>query len=279
MTPNGTEGFQDGYVQTDGVRLHYVDWGNHQRQTVVLLHGLQDCARSWDVLAASLSPDYHVIALDHRGHGCSDQAPKDRYRLKDYVADVEAIVDQLGLGRVVLAGHSAGGRNAFVYAAGHPDRVEALAVVDIDPDSINAASREMFKRYLAEDDEWPSLEAVVERLRQRQPNSNREMLEHQALHMTKALPHGGRAWKRDPELLTVYKRPDLWAEWSSVGCPTLIVRGRQSELLTHPVAVRMRETIPRSRLAELEGGGHWVYQEVPGAFEATLRWFLQALPQ
>ena len=278
MRPDGAEGLQDGYVQADGVRLHYVDWGDPQRQAVVLLHGLQDCARSWDALASSLSPDYRVVALDHRGHGDSDRAPEGQYRLRDYVADVEAMVDQLGLDRVVLVGHSAGGRNAFVYAADHPEHVEVLAVVDIDPDAVNAASREMFKRYLAEGDEWPSLEAVVERLRQRGPNSSRGMLEHQALHMTRALPDGGRAWKRDPGLLTAYERPDLWAEWSRIGCQTLIVRGRQSELLTHPVAVRMREAVPRSRLAELEGGGHWLYQEAPGAFEATLRWFLDNPP-
>ena len=105
------------------------------------------------------------------------------------------------------------------------------------------------------------------------------MLEDQASHMTRALSNGGRAWKRDPALLTAYQRPDLWAEWSRVACPTLVVRGRQSELLTHPVAVQMREAVPRSRLAELEGGGHWLYQESPGAFEATLRWFLESTPK
>ena len=57
--------------------------------------------------------------------------------------------------------------------------------------------------------------------------------------------------------------------------PTLIVRGRQSELLTHDVAVRMREAVPGARLVELDGGGHWFYQEFPGAFETAVRWFLQ----
>ena len=105
------------------------------------------------------------------------------------------------------------------------------------------------------------------------------MLAHQALHMTKETPGGGRVWKRDPKLLRAYAQPDLWAEWSQLACPTLIVRGRQSRLLTHEVAVKMRESIGRVRLAELEGGGHWFYQEVPGAFEATVRWFLEEPPR
>jgi pimeloyl-ACP methyl ester carboxylesterase len=56
------------------------------------------------------------------------------------------------------------------------------------------------------------------------------------------------------------------------------VRGRESGLLTHEVAVRMREALPRARLVELDGGGHWFYQECPEAFEASVRWFLDNPP-
>ena len=135
----------------------------------------------------------------------------------------------------------------------------------------------MFVRYNTETDEWESLEAVVERLRSRQPNSSEEMLAHQALHMTSELAGGRRAWKRDRALLAAYERPDLWAEWSRLRCPTLVLRGRQSELLTHEVAVRMREAVEGARLAELEGGAHWFYQERPSDFEGAVRWFLEGL--
>ena len=269
---------ESGHVDADGLRLHYVDWGNAAAPPMILLHGLQDCARSWDYFAASMRSDYHVIAVDHRGHGDSGRASPQRYRLRDYVADVEALVDALGLRAVTLVGHSAGGRNAFVYAVSHPETVESLVIVDIDPDAINPETRGMFARYNSESDEWDSLDAVVERLRSRQPNSTEEMLAHQAAHMTRRLVGGGRVWKRDRKLLAAYERPDLWAEWSRVRCPTLIVRGRQSDLLNHEVAVRMREAVPGSRLAELEGGGHWFYQERPTDFEATVRWFLDSSP-
>ena len=268
----------DGYIEVDGLRLHYLDWGNEDAQPMVLLHGLQDCARSWDVFAASACYSHRVLALDHRGHGDSDWSTADRYRLRDYVADLEGLVEHLRLQSVVLIGHSAGGRNAMLYSIDHSDVVEALVVVDIDPDAINPESQRMFGLYNSETDEWGSVEAVVERLRSRQPNSSDDTLAHQALHMTRELSSGGRVWKRDRQLLAAYERPDLWAEWSRLTCPTLIVRGRQSSLLTHDVAVRMREAIPRARLAELEGGGHWFYQEFPGAFEATVRWFLQDPP-
>ena len=191
---------------------------------------------------------------------------------------MEALVEALSLRDFVLVGHSAGGRNAFLYTVRHPEMVRALVIVDIDPDAANPESASMFQRYKAESDEWGSLDAVIERLRSRQPNSTDETLAHQSRHMTRESPGGKRVWKRDRRLVEAYERPDLWAAWSRIECPTLIARGRQSNLLTHEVAVRMREAIPRARLAELEGGGHWFYQELPGPFEATIRWFLQAPP-
>ena len=271
------------FLDANGVRLHYADWRalNPDAPTVVLLHGLQDCARSWDIFAAAISADYRVIALDHRGHGDSAHASPDAYRFRDYISDLEALVAHLELSDFILAGHSAGARYAFVFVAEHPELIRALVVVDIDPDAVNPDSQGMFIRYNTESDEWDSLDAVVERLRDRQPQSTDDMLRHQAQVMTRELPGGRRIWKRDRRLLAAYQRPDLWEEWRRLAVPTLIVRGRQSNLLTHEVAVKMRETItgtaPLVRLAELEGGGHWFYQEFPGAFEMTFRWFMRAV--
>lgn len=271
------------YVSVDGLRLHYLDWRAPYpaAPVMVLLHGLQDCARSWDFFAASMQAEYRVLALDSRGHGDSAHSDSAAYGFRDYLADVEALAARLELRDITLVGHSAGGRYAFTFATERPELVRALVVVDIDPDAVNADSQGMFARYNAESDEWESLGAVVERLRSRQPQSTEDMLLHQARHMTRELAGGRRAWKRDRRLLAAYERPDLWTEWRRVKPPTLIARGRQSELLTHEVAVRMREALQRTnphvRLAELEGGGHWFYQEAPGAFEAAVRWFLEGV--
>jgi pimeloyl-ACP methyl ester carboxylesterase len=119
----------------------------------------------------------------------------------------------------------------------------------------------------------------MEKLRGRQPLTTEEMLEHQAAHLTRPRGDEGRVWKNDPRVMGEYERPDLWDSWRSITTPTLILRGRQSALLTHETAVKMRETHPNSlvKLAELEGGGHWFYQDFPGAFEVTVRWFLDNL--
>ena len=137
---------EHGFIDADGLRLHYLDWGNSEAQPMLLLHGLQDCANSWDFFAAAMCSDYHVIALDHRGHGDSGQASEDRYRLIDYVSDVHDVVEFLGLRDLLLVGHSAGGRNAFMYAVANPNKVTPLAVVDIDRDECNPETQGMFRR-------------------------------------------------------------------------------------------------------------------------------------
>ena len=269
---------EHGYVEVESLRLHYLDWGNHGGQPLVLLHGLQDCARSWDFFAAGMRSDYHVIALDHRGHGDSDRAQALGYRPPDYVADVQGLFNGIGLQSAVLLGHAAGGRSAMVFSVLQPEVVESLVVVDTDPSPTNAEQDGMLRQYRSDRDEYGSMAAVVEHIRSRQPGSTDEMIAHQAEHMTRELLGGRRTWKRDRTVLDSNERPNLWAEWEGLRRPVLVVRGRQSTFLTHEVAVRMREAVPRVRLAELEGGGHWFYQEFPGAFEAAVRWFLESPP-
>ena len=269
-----------GYLENGGTRLSYVEWGDGARRPpMLLLHGMRDCARSWDAFAMSMSADFRVIALDSRGHGDSDRAPPGGYRFADHVSDVAAAVDGLGLRNPVIVGHSAGGRYAWSCAAENPDRVRALIVVDIDPDPFNPQTARDFAQIADEPDAYPDVGRFVERLRERQPYTDAETLARQARFLSKPAPNGGVAWKADIRIVTEYERPDLWDSWREIACPVLLVRGRQSNLLTHETAVRMREALPAAqvRLAELEGGGHWFHQDFPGAFEATARWFLSGL--
>ena len=269
-----TQGPQSLYVEARGLRLHYLDWGGPHLQPMLLLHGLQDCARLWDRFAATMRHRYHVMALDHRGHGDSPWARPDAYHLADYVAELTEVIDRLDLQDLVLMGHSAGAKNGWIYAADHPDRLTNLIIVDMDPDQHNPGSVRMLSRYRSEPDEYPDLPAVIERLRSRQPNASKEVLRHNAVHMTRPLPGGALAWKRDRSVVTNYDRPDAWECLPRIAVPTLLVRGADSTLLTRPVARRMQRNIPNCALVELTGGGHWVHLERPEAFERAVDAFL-----
>jgi pimeloyl-ACP methyl ester carboxylesterase len=267
-------GAQDGWAQARGLDLHYLDWGDEAKKPILLLHGLQDCASSWEPFAVTLAQQYRVLSLDHRGHGQSSWATDGSYKLEDYVGELKEFVEALRLRDLVIIGHSAGGKNAFTFAANHPEILKKLVIVDMDPDAYNPGSASMFERYRTEPDEWTNLDAVVERLRIREPRASEERLFHQATVLTRGTTSGSRVWKRDRALVFGYERPDAWETLDHIVCPTLLIRGNDSNLLTHNVAVQMQERINTCELVELDNAGHWCYDENPGQFHQAVLKFL-----
>ncbi|MDE2837722.1 MAG: alpha/beta hydrolase [Chloroflexota bacterium] len=268
MTTSATEHT----VNAHGLDLHYLDWGNADAPPVLLLHGLQDSAALWSTFAESMRDDFHVMALDHRGHGDSPRA--ETYALADYIAETRDVIRNLGLDAPVLIGHSAGSKNAWMCIADNPGIASKLVITDMDPDSYNPGSVAMISRYKDETDFYADRSAVVERLRSRQPNASDEELERDVDALAVQLDDGRYTWKRSRDVVTKYDRPDVWERLPEVSAPTLVVRGAESTLLRHDVAVRMEAAIPDCRLIELPGGGHWVHLEQPDAYAAAVRSFL-----
>jgi pimeloyl-ACP methyl ester carboxylesterase len=119
----------DRFAETNGIRLHYLDHGGPE-PTLVLAPGLTANAHSFDgLIEAGLAGVAHVIALDLRGRGESDQ-PDSGYTMEDHARDVLGLLDTLGLERVVMGGHSFGGLLTYWLAANHPERVERCIVLD-----------------------------------------------------------------------------------------------------------------------------------------------------
>src|SRR5947209_5861246 len=84
-------------IPVGNLRLAYLDWGNETAPPLVAVHGAYQQAHSWDLVAPALAGDYHVMALDLRGHGESDRGPASEYRLETYLADLLGFLDALGL--------------------------------------------------------------------------------------------------------------------------------------------------------------------------------------
>jgi len=118
------------FVEVDGVKLHYLDWGGRPgKHTFLLLHGGAAHVHWWDAVAPLLVPHGRVIALDFRGHGRSAWANPPHYGPQWYLHDVRGVIEYLGT-RVILVGHSMGGAVAQWFATTYPDQLEALIVVD-----------------------------------------------------------------------------------------------------------------------------------------------------
>ncbi|HEY7037300.1 MAG TPA: alpha/beta hydrolase [Methylomirabilota bacterium] len=271
--------FVERTVRINGITLHYLDWGAAEAPPVVLLHGITGHARVWDHLAGRLTPGHRVLALDQRGHGDSDPAPDDDYGVGTMADDVAAFTGSLGLDRFALVGHSMGGRIAIKYAADHAARLDRLVIIDIGPE-INLAGLQRVRDMMAQSPERiESEEWAVEYIRRGNPLQDLGMLRERVRHGLKRLPDGELTWKYAKglrEMMRAGRRDavDLWEPLPRISCPTLVVRGAESDILSADVAKKMTERLPDGRLVEIEGAGHTVPADRPEEFVRQIQAFL-----
>ena len=254
------------------------------RRPIVLLHGFAQTCHSWDFVALSLCDRFRVVALDQRGHGDSDWAPDGDYTPEAYQSDLHAIVQELGLREIVLIGLSMGGRNAFTYASSHPERVRALVIVDAAPES-RTAGTENIRRFVQQEDELDSVDDFVRRVQAYNPRRSIQQIRGSILNNLKQLPSGRWTWKYDKLLRSPERRLGsdpatalrLWGYVEGLRCPTLVVRGGETDVVAADTARSMQRRIPDARLATVEGAGHLVMGDNPAGFERAITSFLSSL--
>jgi len=269
--------YQDRTLTLRGLRFHYLDWGTEGKPPFVLLHGGAQTAHSWDDFAPGVRNDYHVYALDQRGHGDSDWAPDGDYSRHTQCEDIAAWVATLKLPPFILAGLSMGGINAITYTARYPEQVRALIIIDVGPE-IETRGRENIQNF-TRIDELDSFEAFIERAHRFNPRRSLANLRQRLSHNLKQLPSGKWTWKFDQQRLTAGIRsgigPEgLWEDVRKIHCPTLIVRGGESDILSPAAAERLQAAIPNSRLTVVPGAGHSVMGDNPEGFAAAVQEFL-----
>jgi pimeloyl-ACP methyl ester carboxylesterase len=270
--------YQNQMLSLRGLCFHYLDWGSEGKPPFVLLHGGAQTAHSWDDFAPVMRDEYHVYALDQRGHGDSDWAPDGDYSRQTQCADVAAFVSALQLPPFVLAGLSMGGINSITYAARYPETVKALIIVDVGPE-IETQGRENIQHF-TRIDELDSFEAFVERAHRFNSRRSLENLRQRLSHNLQQQPNGKWTWKFDQKRLGSGGRsgigPEgLWEDVRKIRCPTLIIRGGESDILTPAAAKRLQAAIPQSRLVTVPGAGHSVMGDNPEGFASAVQEFLR----
>jgi pimeloyl-ACP methyl ester carboxylesterase len=118
------------FIDLDGQVFHVRDTGSRDAPTLVLLHGSNAFLQTWDGWAERLDDRWRVVRLDLPGHGLTGASPTRAYRVQDYAALVERLRARLGVDRIAVGGNSMGGGVALAYALAHPERVDALILVD-----------------------------------------------------------------------------------------------------------------------------------------------------
>jgi len=274
---------RDGWIISDGLRLHYVEWGPLSAPTIVALHGLRSFAYTWEPVALPLADRFRIVALDQRGRGQSDWDPQQRYYAPEYVRDLEALVEHLGLQRFVILGHSMGGANAFVYASKHADRLAGLVIEDMGPGaSAGSAGADRIRReLLATPGTFASWEEAAAFWRRQRPNISEGAVQARVQHSMTQVGDGRLVWRHDANGIaqarlnaTPQQLVELWPHVEAVNVPTLLLRGAQSDFLSAEAAAEMARRNPRIVCHTVPAASHYVHDDNLEGFESALHAFL-----
>lgn len=243
---------------------------------MLCLHGGAAHGHWFDFIAPGFVSDYHVCALDQRGHGDSAWVDPPAYRYEHYAADLNEVAEKLDLCDFVLVGHSMGGMVSLLYAATHPGRVAQLVVIDttmrMSEDRL-AAMREVGNRPSRP---HATLDEFVERFRLRPAGSSPpgEILRHIARHSARQAGEGD--WRHKFDRNVYAQRPELDGipYWSEIRIPALLVKGATSQRISPQVVAQIRDRCPHVELAEVTHADHHVTLDNPAGCIDAIRAFL-----
>ncbi len=267
-------------------KMFYTDWGDPASQRVVIcVHGLTRNCRDFDFLAQALAGEFRVVCPDVVGRGRSDWLyRKDDYGYPQYLADMNALIARVSawpvptgwLGKlanflrrrygsrsIYWVGTSMGGMLGMMLASRPNTPIRKLVVNDVGP-LIPKASLERIATYVGKDPRFKTLDELEAYVRQVSapfgPLTDAQW-HHLTLHGAKQYEDGSWGMCYDPDIAAPFRKGplediDLWSYWDTISCPTLVLRGAESDLLLKATAEQMQQRGPHARLVEFAGVGH-----------------------
>lgn len=251
-------------------RMAYKEWGDPLNTKVLLcVHGVTRVSDDFDLLAQELCSHYRVVCPDVVGRGRSDWLKNPlHYQIPQYVGDMVTLLARLDADCVHWFGTSMGGLIGMGLASLKDNPIRKLVLNDVGP-TLNPEALARIGAYIAQDPRFPTFNEAAAYIRQISlpfgPHTNEEW--HKlAVDVLRQDKDGQWIRHYDPGLAESLKSvtPEsaqqaeklLWATYEAIGCPTLLVRGGNSDLLSKETAQRMTETGPRAKLVEIPGVGH-----------------------
>ncbi len=279
-----------GSLRGSGLTLRYSRWQGGGAP-IVVLHGGGQTRHAWEESCAHLGElGYDVTALDLRGHGESDWSPEQAYALDDFAADVVAALPQLGHERAALLGFSLGGLVSLRLAAQRPELCALLVLVDVAP-RLETNGVRRIRDFMTRYESFGSIEEVIAALREYNPNRPPDSIRPESLRRNlRQRPDGRWEWHYDKYFRTpapetadgTYRsrimgvtHEELLAAARAVRCPTLVVRGAMSDVLSDEGVRELLKTIPHAEAATVERAGHQVAGDRNDAFLVAVTPFLR----
>jgi len=247
-------------------RMAYREWGDPANPRVlVAVHGLARCARDFDALAAAMCDRYRVVCPDVVGRGDSDWLPDPMlYQIPQYVADMVTLIARLDVETVHWLGTSMGGLIGMAIASQPHSPVRRFVINDAGP-VVARASLERIAAYVGKAPVFPDLAAAEKYVRAvSAPFGPHTDAEWRFLTEVCVRPNadGTLRMHYDPGLAEPFRAalPDkdmeFWPLWDGIRCPTLLVRGENSDLLARATADQMAKRGPKAKVVEIPGVGH-----------------------
>jgi len=270
--------YSEHYVEIAGLRLRMQDYGTAGKPAMLCLHGGAANAHWYDFVAQGFTADYHMRAIDLRGHGDSqwDTSPAPNYDYPRHAADIHELAEKLDLRDFILIGHSMGGMISSIYAATYPGRVKALMVVDttitMTPARIAGFSaignRE--GRHYASQDEFIANYKVHPGGSTAAP----EVLRHIAQHSGRRFADGRWRHKVDRKVYANREIVDSFPLWNHIKIPALLMKGERSQRINPETIADVKSRAPQVQVAEVANSDHHITLDNPAGFVRAANEFL-----
>jgi pimeloyl-ACP methyl ester carboxylesterase len=243
-------------------RVVWHEWGDPANPRVVIcVHGLTRTGRDFDVLGEALAPTHRVLAVDMPGRGRSEWLrAKADYVYTSYLTSLVALIAASGVESVDWVGTSMGGLLGIVMAAQPATPVARLVVNDVGP-VVEPAALARIGDYVGADPTFATEAEMIAYIRAISPfgpHSDAQW-DHLVRTTISRRPDGRFGFVYDPGIAVPFRdapRTDLWPLWDALTCPTLVLRGAESDLLAPATARAMTQRGPKARLVEFPGVGH-----------------------
>jgi pimeloyl-ACP methyl ester carboxylesterase len=277
---------QEGAVDSDGTAIHYLDWGGNG-PPLILIHATGFLAALWHPIAEQLADRFRVVAADQRGHGDSDKPP-DGYRFEAFAADLQRLIEALGLEGALAVGHSSGGTTIVVHANQHPGILRRAVLIEpilprpewyVRPPggrNANSLAEAARKRRAV----WPDREEIFQSYRSRPTFETwrEDVLRLYVDEGTRLREDGQVELKCPPEIESLFfeavSHLDPWPMLKTLTCPTLLLWGSESHLRSLGLDREVEETIPNARTVVVPGTTHFLPQERPDEVTRLIEEFL-----
>lgn len=247
-------------------KMAYVEWGAADNPEVLIcVHGLTRNGRDFDALAEAMLDRYRVICPDIAGRGRSNWLthPQD-YGFPLYAADMRALMAHIGAETVDWVGTSMGGLIGMLIASETPQTIRRMVLNDVGP-VLTAQSLQRIGKYTGNAPLFNDVAAAEDYIRMTSAPFGKltdAQWRHLTIHSIRERPDGKYEMAYDPALAApfrqtmVYADLDLWSIYDAIKCPTLVIHGADSDLLTAATVREMSERGPKAKAVDIPGVGH-----------------------